>query len=383
MLSGRTTPRYNLQRHLSRQDALAARRGELEFRFCPVCAFAFNAAFKPEQMDYAVDYEASRATSRVFVEYLQDLCRRVHAVWDLSDAQVVEVGCGDGQFLTELRRGRVFRGFGFDPSHGTGALRAEWADLVFRQGYFSPEALPAPTDAILLRHILEHQGDPHRFLGRVLPLGQPGLRVYIEVPAWEWIVDRLQIQAFSYEHCSYYSAASIQRVMAGHGFVTDALRFGFDDEYLQYFGRAATAAERDEGQDSAALARKTEAWARVLPALIERTRERLAACAGDAVLWGAAGKGTTFLNVLGIDDAVLPCVVDSNPRRQGTFIPGTGQAVIAPEALRARAPSLVLLTNPLYGREIAGQLAALGLSPRLQAIDELIRESALVVGWTP
>ena len=39
--------------------------------------------------------------------------------------------------------------------------------------------------------------------------------------------------------------------------------------------------------------------------------------------YGAAAKGATMLNVMGIDNALVPYVVDKNTYKQGRHMPGT------------------------------------------------------------
>ena len=379
LFGDRMVPKYNLERHLTREAALQAPRGVLDFRFCTTCQFAFNAAFDQAEMDYAVDYEASRSSSTCFLDYLDRLCEELNAIWAIGGKRIVEVGCGDGQFLLSLRRNYQFHGYGFDPSFSMGRIANAFEDVQFVRGYYRPDALSVAPDVVILRHILEHQRDPQTFLSRVLPRAHPGVRVYIEVPAWEWIVDHLQIQAFSYEHCSYYSKLAIQHALERCGVAVEKVTYGFADEYLQYYGCGGSSPrpERHPPSDaSIGLIQRTEAFRRIIPRLVDAVREALISRYADAVLWGAAGKGTTLLNVVGLDYTALEYVVDSNPRRHGTYIPCTGQQVVAPEFLTRLNPKQVLLTNPLYTSEIAAQLRDLGLHPGVMTIDDLIRQAA-------
>jgi hypothetical protein len=80
---------------------------------------------------------------------------------------------------------------------------------------------------------------------------------------------------------------------------------------------------------------------------------------GSVALWGAGAKGATFLNVVPDGDAV-GLVIDVNPRKHGKFIPGTGQRIAAPDALRETQPKAVILTNAIYRNEVECALHALG-----------------------
>jgi hypothetical protein len=78
-----------------------------------------------------------------------------------------------------------------------------------------------------------------------------------------------------------------------------------------------------------------------------------------------------FLTTLGIRDEVQH-VVDINPFRQGMYMPGTGQRIVAPESLREHRPDVVIVMNPIYEAEIRQDLDRMGLAPDLLAVDALV-----------
>ena len=64
--------------------------------------------------------------------------------------------------------------------------------------------------------------------------------------------------------------------------------------------------------------------------------------------------------------SVIDQIVDINPRKQGRFVAGTGQQIVAPEALLESRPDVVIVINPVYRDEVRAQLQALGLSPEIR-----------------
>ncbi len=76
---------------------------------------------------------------------------------------------------------------------------------------------------------------------------------------------------------------------------------------------------------------------------------------------------TSFLTTLGLTGEVQ-AAVDINPYKQDKFIPGTGHPVIAPRALTAQPPDLVVVMNPIYAGEVRKSLAALDLYPEVLAV---------------
>ncbi len=57
-----------------------------------------------------------------------------------------------------------------------------------------------------------------------------------------------------------------------------------------------------------------------------------------------------------------PVFVDINPHKQGTYIAGTGQEIVAPEFLRGYHPHVVIVMNPIYRQEIEQDLRRIGLA---------------------
>jgi hypothetical protein len=86
------------------------------------------------------------------------------------------------------------------------------------------------------------------------------------------------------------------------------------------------------------------------------------------VLWGGGSKAVAFLTTLHIRDDI-EYVVDINPYKQGTYMPGTGHLIVAPEFLDEYRPDVVIVMNPVYREEIAADLRRMGLSPQVLTVN--------------
>ena len=76
---------------------------------------------------------------------------------------------------------------------------------------------------------------------------------------------------------------------------------------------------------------------------------------GRVAAYGAAAKGATLLNYVGLDTDAIDFVVDRNPHKQGKYMPGARIPILAPEALLERRPDAVLLLAWNFADEIATQ----------------------------
>ncbi len=366
-------PHYNLELIFDRDKALNVRRGIVDFYYCPDCAFAFNAAFDQGLADYQVSYESSRGHSAKFLEYMQHVVQDFQDIFGIEGKTVLEIGCGDGQFLEKMRSQYNFNGYGFDPSAKTDST----TDLKLIKGYFQPASFRPEVDIVVLRHVLEHQQNASSFLAAILGKGSywNKVRLYVEVPCWEWIVKHHSFNAFSYEHCSYYSMDSLDQVLEMEGFQSKVIKYTFEGEYLQYFGergRVKATGPDDRFQRKDTLASQTRIFYKNTIKALDQINETIHAHGQDAVIWGAAGKGTTLINILGLSYKTMEFVVDINPARHKTYIPGGGQQVVAPIQLKQIKPKYIYITNSGYLEEIKTIVNDLGLKVEFILLDRMM-----------
>ncbi|GAI53696.1 unnamed protein product, partial [marine sediment metagenome] len=170
-----------------------------------------------------------------------------------------------------------------------------------------------------------------------------------------------------YEHCSYFSRSSLSCLFTSCGFEVCDLKETYEGQFLcieALPGEGLGNSRRDPGDyleelvsDVATFAekyrRKVEAWRCDL--------ERMGQARRRAVVWGGGARGVTFLNTLKTRDRI-EYVVDINPRKQGRYVPGTGQQIVPPEFLRDYQPDVVIVMNPIYKKEIQQTIEELGLA---------------------
>jgi cyclopropane fatty-acyl-phospholipid synthase-like methyltransferase len=76
--------------------------------------------------------------------------------------RILEIGCGEGMFLKELRR-RGFRTTGLEPSRSA-SQRARDTGLEVMTGHFPQMQVQNGFDAVVMNHVLEHVREPTAFL---------------------------------------------------------------------------------------------------------------------------------------------------------------------------------------------------------------------------
>lgn len=377
----------------TREEALGSLVVTLDLHLCARCGTVVNVTFDPSAIDYGGQYDNSLHFSGTFRAYASELARRLTATHGLTDRPVVEIGSGKGDFLRELCRHASTTGTGYDPTY-VGPERAEDADVTFITDYYGPRYRDLPGDFVICRHVLEHVPDPLAFLQNIREaLGDRDVSIYLEVPHGGFLLSEAGAWDYIYPHMTYFSPAGLASVVSAAGFAVTASGTAFGDQFLWVEAKAAPAGPAPvppgtfaPGEDPAAVSGYVEyarGFGRRYRDVIDRwTRELTAAFSDSAtpatpaapvvepagastpaarvLLWGAGSKGVNFLNVIDPGPAVAG-IVDLNPNKQGTFVPGTGHPVIPPERIPEASVNRVVLANALYLDEVKALLDKLGV----------------------
>jgi hypothetical protein len=323
----------------SAQAARECTRGDVVLVQSRATGLVFNAAFRPELVQYDADYQNEQGLSAAFARHLD----AVVAVMErhFTGETLIEVGCGKGLFLERL----LASGFdvtGLDPTYeGTNPR-------VIRK-FFTPE-IGLLADAIVLRHVLEHVVDPVAFLAGLLESNGGEGKIYIEVPCLDWIARHDAWFDIFYEHVNYFRLADFERMFGalyeiGHTFA---------GQYLYAVADLATlrTPRRRAGDDF-------EFPPSFLSSL-DACEARLAAQPRAArAIWGGASKGVIFALFMERAGTPIDTVIDINPAKQGRHLAATGLRVQSPEEAMAHLPAGadVFVMNSNYLQEIEAATA--------------------------
>lgn len=351
------------------KSARAAQRGDIVLGFCDVCSLIHNIAFDATLLQYDQRYENSLHFSPRFAEYADALAQRLLGRHGDSGVDVIEIGCGKGEFLRLLTADGANRCVGFDTSYDP-SMHADEAvtGMTIRREFFVPDRHPERADLLLTRHVLEHIARPVEFV-REISRGlrdSDGAEFFCEVPNGLWTLEDLGIWDLIYEHCTYFTAPALTRVLTDAGLVVRAAYTEFGNQFL------CAEATRDASEplqltpsvaDIGGMADRFGAHLEAKVAHWNQTLDELLTRGQTTVIWGAGSKGATFLNILSRGHEIQG-VIDINPRKRGCHVAGTGQQVQGPEWLRDHPVDVVLIMNPAYETEIQAQLSALGCDAR-------------------
>lgn len=355
----------------SREEARRFPRGDISLCLCNVCMLIFNAAFDATLTRYAAGYEEVQGFSETYSRFEASLVDVLVERYSLRGKSVIEIGCGKGDFLLRLCGAGQNRGVGFDPAFDPARVPSTEARVSFVRDFYSRRYSQYRADFYCCKMTLEHIADPADFVAMLRDAirGDAEPLVFVMVPDAARIMAQAAFEDVYYEHCSYFTEQSLKNLFRLNGFRIVDTRLVFGGQYLiltaKWGGQAVACPSLEHLPGAlrngvATFGQKVDlcrrAWGRRF--------DKLAESGARTVLWGGGSKAVAFLT--GVPESVsIEYVVDVNPYRQGSFLPVTGQVIVAPDFLRGYRPDVVIVMNPLYEGEIRDELQRCGLSPEV------------------
>lgn len=339
--------------------------------FCTACSLMqILQTVSPETL-FCQDYPYYSSFSPALLAHSRENALRLIASQKLNaDSLVVELASNDGYML----RNFVEQGIpvlGIDPAEGP-AKAAEQAGIPTLCTFFGQQLAQRlrnegkQADVLIANNVLAHVPDLNGFVEgiRVL-LKEEGVAV-VEVPYVKNLIEHCEFDTIYHEHHCYFSVTALVALFQRHGLsLYDVEHYPVHGGSLRlYIGvqKTMTASVQayleDEAQRQLTHVSYYEDFATrvegIKTALVDMLRgfkqagKRLAA-------YGAAAKGSTLLNYMGIDTRLIDFVVDRNVHKQGLYMPGVHIPIYVPEKLLVDMPDYVLLLSWNFQDEILRQ----------------------------
>lgn len=356
----------------------------LDVKVCEQCFLVQAAQYqRPEQIFGEYQYFSSYSESWLAhcKAYVDQIVPRLSLT---SDSHVLEIACNDG-YLLQYFQPYGIPAKGIEPAENV-AAEARKKGIEVKCCFFGADSAreiaskDSLYDLVIGNNVLAHVPDINSFVeGLAIVLAAEGT-ITMEFPHLLRLIEQCQFDTIYHEHFHYLSLGTVKRIFNAHGLeIYDveelpthggSLRiYAAHQEYGRIHMQDAVGTllmrERDFGlEDIRSYANFLLKIQRIKLDTLRQLSEwkwngkHIAA-------FGAAAKGNTFLNYCGIKNDLIDFVVDSNPHKQGLYLPGSLIPIVNREALREYKPDYLLilpwnLTNEIvknaeFIREWGGQ----------------------------
>jgi hypothetical protein len=344
----------------SKDKAINCPKGDIKLAFCSFCGFVTNIAIEPEKNQYGHRYDNSLFYSPHFQNFAKKLATKLIQRYNLHNKSIIEIGGGKVDFLSLLVKLGKNHGIRLNPFY-TKVKEKSRKTVESKSGFYPQLEKSNKADFVFSYHELEHMNYPKNFLSNLRKtLGRNSkTHFFFAVPNALKSFEEGDFTDIIYEHVSYFTIPSLSYLFSSCGFniseVTESKNEIFDSIYIDATPktRMKSSYKPDSKIETSEIKDRITSFAAKSTKTIEKYNSKFKQLLNKdkrVVMWGAGARGVTLLNIL--KDPRIECAVDINPRKQGKYVPGTGQKIVAPKFLREYHPDYTVLANPAYEKEI-------------------------------
>lgn len=317
------------------------------FKWHEACQHLVIQNFQPPQYyeDYLMTTTYSDRMQSLQAAQMERMMQ-LHKITGNVPESLVEVGCGDGSFLSHAQR-YLPRIVGVEPSVRF-AEEAQQRGFEVLVGFVGGDVqLTTETfDCFASRQVFEHLPDPLDVLLGIRRMLNPGAIGLIEVPNGYRALRLQRFFEFFPDHVNYYSVNSLVALASEAGFNVISCHESFGGDYLELWLRY----EPEIALRARELNLVREQICDALTVKFSNLRE----LGHSIMIWGCGAKTLSILSACSIEmlDSISG-IIDSDPHKHGRFVPNTAIQVLAPERAVELMPDIVFVLALSYREEIA------------------------------
>jgi hypothetical protein len=345
-----------------------------ELLYCPQSKLAQLGLIVDPAILFPPHYAYTSGTTRILRENFAELSSEIAALYPLAPNDlVVDVGANDGTLLSNFLS---FRTCGIEPTNA--CLLAREKGIPSINAFFGPAAAAqvvaeyGKAKVVTATNVFAHIENVHEIVDSILQMLDTDGIFISESHYLLPLIQTLQYDTIYHEHLRYYSLSSLQYLLQLHGLeVIHARPIPTHGGSIRvYAARRKTRPVQPSVAGMLKVEDRELTWEafmefkrRVsesklgLMALLHGIRAR-----GERIFGiGAPSRASTLVNYVGLDDAIIDCVVEiKGSYKIGKYMPGTLIPVRDEAVLFSEQPEYGLLFSWHIADELMPKLKALG-----------------------
>ena len=264
----------------------------------------------------------------------------------LLGRKVLEVGCGQGEYLSLLAQAGA-QAYGIEHRAESIATCRQHGLQVDQLSLEQPDQLVphGPFDGFIMLSFLEHLPEPHLALQAIAANLKEGGIGLLEVPNFDMIIEQALFAEFIPDHLYYFTKQTFRSLIESNGFELLDCRPVWHDYILSATIRKRQALD---------LSRLKEAQEQLE---ISFTRFIDSFPPGRVAIWGAGHQALALISLMKLSSRIA-CVIDSAPFKQGRYTPASHLPILPPEHLSSAELDAVIVLTASYTDEVLRQIRA-------------------------
>lgn len=316
---------------------------------------AVQTADKTIHLDVAIppeilykDYVYNSGVSQPYKDHCKEM---FNSFKHLKHDTIIDIGGNDGTLL------KVFKEISKKPLNLINVDASsifketnESAGIQFINGFFSDEIDLPKANIITSTNVFQHTKDIHKFL-RGIQKCLDGVWI-LEFPYTLRTLQTLQFDQFYHEHYYYWLITPLESLFKQYGLkIIHAKEIDIHGGSMLLWMTNKIPSAPEGAADKFIKEEfnfNYNSFAECVKAKIIKDKNWLTSLKGKTAFFGAAAKGSVYLNALGLNTLNMPdsYVVDDTPSKQNKFIGGTGFKVVDRNFLYKDQPdNLVVLAH--------------------------------------
>ena len=259
--------------------------------------------------------------------------------FQLENAKILEVGCGQGEYL-EIMRAAGGEVYGIEHLEDSVKVCREHG-LPVEPVYFEhgdEKLAPGPFGGFFILNWLEHIPDLRTFLRALRNNLTPDAAGLVEVPNFDVMLKKGLTAEFTADHLYYFTGETFRVTLESNGFEVLSCRPVWHDYIL------SAEVRRRPLLDTSPFRQKQQTLGREIDAFAGKY--------GRTAVWGAGHQALAVMTLAGLEKKIC-YVVDSAPFKQGKFTHATHLPIVPPERLKTDPPDAVLVMCAGFSDEVA------------------------------
>jgi len=311
----------------------------LEVCECKACGMV---QLSNDPVDYYKEVIRASAFSEEMKSFRVEQFRSLVSRYGLERSNVVEIGCGKGEFL-ELMNDAGANACGIEYSNDS-VRDCNKKGLSVSKFYIEDEhtAIPyAPFDCFFIMNFFEHLPDPNTVLRALhLNLREDGLGI-IEVPNFDMIIKKNMFSEFINDHLFYFTEKTLASLLERNGFeIIECSEIWYD--YI-----ISAIIKKRKKLDLTRFKSHQEFINKQLEDHIEKHKR--------VAVYGAGHQALASIALAKIGDKI-EYVVDDAPFKQGKYTPATHVPIVSNNYLKSHPVDSIIIMAASYSDEVARKL---------------------------